>query len=214
MRRWLRYLPLVLLIPLVDAIILVVTGLALQSVVGVLASAVIVVSVVVLTGLVGGLLVRAEGRKTIRRFREQLSKAQIPTDELLDGGFLIAAGAFLLTPGLVTDLIGFLFTLPPSRVPIRTALKKYVIVPYLDERTDGFVTGTVYTGGFPEEDGDGPAGSPFGPDGAGPDGFDGEGQTAYDLDPESYDIDIEDVEDVGSSSVDDTDEDTDAERWT
>lgn len=205
MRRWLRYLPLVLLIPLVDAVLLVVAGFLLEPLLGPLVSAVSLVALVVLTALVGGLLVRAEGRRTIRRFQEQLAKGQIPTDELLDGAFLIAAGAFLLTPGLVTDAIGFLFTLPPTRVPIRTLLKDRVITPYLDERTDGFVTGTVYTGGFPGEDEDGPAGSPFG-DGAGPGpgpgaggvgpgGFDAGGDRGdvHDLDDDSYDIDIEDV---------------------
>jgi len=200
MRRWLRYLPLLLVIPLVDAVLLVLSGIVLRSFVGLVPASVALVGLVVLTALVGGLLVRAEGRKTVRRFRDQLAKGQIPTDELLDGGFLVAAGAFLLTPGLVTDALGFLFTLPPTRVPIRTALKKYVITPYIDERTDGFVTGTVYTGGFPDEDEEGAAGGPFGPGagpgpGPGPGGVGDDDPTeAYDLDGDAYDIDVEDVE--------------------
>lgn len=210
MRRWLRYLPLLLLIPLIDAVFLVVIGVVLQTYVGLIVSAVTLVGVVVLTALVGGLLVRAEGRRTVRRFAQQLGAGQLPTNELLDGAFLIAAGAFLLTPGLVTDGLGFLFTLPASRVPIRTALKRWVIVPYLDEKTDGFVTGTVYTGGFPGGNGQGPAGHTIGArfghgSGAESSGSDGAGTesdgagTAYDLDSDAYEIDIEDVRDEGSS---------------
>lgn len=204
MRRWLRYLPLLLLIPLVDAILLVVLGLYLPQVVGPIAAPVLIVGLVVFTALVGGMLVRAEGRKTIRRFSEQLQKGQIPTDEMIDGAFLIASGAFLLTPGLVTDFFGFLFALPPTRVPIRTALKKYVITPYIDEKTDGFVTGTVYTAGFPGDEDDAPFGDDFG--GSGPDpgdqgGFgpgdydDFDAGDVHDLDQDAYDIDIDDIGD-------------------
>ena len=154
-------LALLLLIPLVDAFVLV-------AIVG---SGVLTplqtVALVVLTGLLGMILVRAEGRNTLVRFQRKAASGSAPTDELLDGGLLIAAGAFLLTPGLVTDLIGFLLVLPPTRYPIRLALKRWVIVPYLDSRTDGFATGNVWTFGFPDAEGAGD-GNPFDPG-----GFDG-----------------------------------------
>ena len=54
-----------------------------------------------------------------------------------------------LTPGLVTDAIGFLLALPPTRAPVRVVLKRYVVTPYLDEKVEGFVTGGAWTGGFP-----------------------------------------------------------------
>jgi UPF0716 protein FxsA len=138
--RW--KLALLLLIPLADALLLV--GVA--DFVGWQ----VTVLLVVLTGLVGMLLVRAEGRHTLRSIQRDLATGELPTDPLLDGGLLIAAGAFLLTPGLVTDTIGFLFTIPVTRYPIRVVLKRYVVQPYLDERTEGFVTGEVWTAGFPE----------------------------------------------------------------
>jgi len=151
-------LALLLLIPLVDAFVLV-------AIVG---SGVLTplqtVALVVLTGLLGMILVRAEGRNTLVRFQRKAASGSAPTDELLDGGLLIAAGAFLLTPGLVTDLIGFLLVLPPTRYPIRLALKRWVIVPYLDSRTDGFATGNVWTFGFPDAEGAGDS-NPFGPGG-------------------------------------------------
>ena len=143
-------LALLLVVPLVDALFLIVVATRLGWAV--------TVALVVLTAVLGMLLLRAEGRATLARVQRKLARGEPPTDELLDGGLLIAAGAFLLTPGLVTDAVGFLLALPLSRVPIRMALKKYVVIPYLDRETDGFTTGNVYIGGFPGGDGDGVGG--------------------------------------------------------
>lgn len=139
MLRWL--LALVFLIPLLDVLLLVVVArhVGLPP----------TVALVVLTALVGLMLVRAEGRHTLRRIQRKVATGEAPTDELLDGGFLIAAGAFLLTPGLVTDVVGFLFVIPPTRYVIREALKRWVVVPIADAKSGGFVTGNVYVGGFP-----------------------------------------------------------------
>ncbi|WP_336362092.1 FxsA family protein [Halalkalicoccus salilacus] len=147
---WKRLLVALLIIPLLDAIFLIVVADWLSWPVTVL--------LVVLTALLGTLFVQAEGRHTIRRFQGAIGEGRLPADELLDGGFLIAAGALLLTPGLLTDAIGFLFVLPPSRYVFRGVLKRWVITPYLERKTDGFVSGDVYTFGFPnpnEGDSDG-----------------------------------------------------------
>lgn len=134
---------LLLVVPLVDALFLIVVATRLGWPV--------TVALVVLTAVLGMLLLRAEGRATLARIQRKAAQGKPPTDELLDGGLLIAAGAFLLTPGLVTDAVGFLLALPLSRVPIRVALKKYVVVPYIERETDGFLSGNVYIGGFPSD---------------------------------------------------------------
>jgi UPF0716 protein FxsA len=144
---WKRLLAVLLIVPLVDAIFLIVVADWLSWPITVL--------LVVLTALLGTLFVRAEGRHTVRRFQRALAEGRSPTNELLDGGFLIAAGALLLTPGLVTDAIGFLFVLPPSRYVLRRLLKQFVVKPYVEKKTDGFVSGNVYTAGFPESEGSG-----------------------------------------------------------
>jgi UPF0716 protein FxsA len=141
-RRWL--LALVLAVPLADALLL----LPVATTIGTVAT----VALVVLTGLIGTLLVRAEGRHTLRRFQRKLAAGQLPADEATDGALLIAAGAFLLTPGLVTDAIGFLFAIPVTRYPIREALLRGVVRPYVERRTEGFVSGDVYVDGFPDDD--------------------------------------------------------------
>ncbi|WP_135535632.1 FxsA family protein [Halostella pelagica] len=158
-----------LLIPLLDAVFLVYVAVALLG-------GLETVLLVVLTALVGMLLVRAEGRRTMRKLQTTLGKGRPPTNELLDGGLLIAAGAFLLTPGLVTDAIGFLLAIPPTRALIRGALKRWVVTPYIEDKTGGFATGNVYTFGFPDSD-DGNA-----------------SEDTYDLGNDAYDVDLDDDE--------------------
>ena len=167
---WRRALLGLLIIPLADILLLVwVAGRI---------GAVATVALVVLTALVGMLFVRAEGRHTIRKLRRRAAEGEPPTDELLDGALLVAAGAFLLTPGLVTDLVGLLLVVPVTRVPLRTAAKRWLVVPWLERETGGFVSGRVYVGG-----------SPFGRGGRGPEGrTDGD---TVDLGPDAYRIDVE-----------------------
>jgi UPF0716 protein FxsA len=184
MLRWILAL---LLIPFFDAVLLAVV-VSQTSYVGWVG----MVLLVVLTGLVGMLLVRAEGRRTIRKMQRSMAQGKPPTDELLDGGLLIAAGAFLLTPGLVTDGIGFLLAVPVTRIPIRAALKRYVIVPYADRKTGGFASGGVWTFGFPD-------------DGAGDRTESTDGGT-YDLGDEAYTVDDEDSYTI---EFDDEDDDRD-----
>ncbi len=177
-----------LLIPLADIALLVVVAGAIGWVP--------TVALVVLTALLGMLFVRAEGRHTLRRVQGKLAKGELPTDQMIDGGLLIAAGAFLLTPGLVTDAVGFLIALPLTRIPIRILLKKYVITPALDKRTGGFATGQVYTAGFPGDGGSNPADAgPGGPGSSGPGPSEsGRGATEGDtvnLGPEDYDVSVD-----------------------
>jgi UPF0716 protein FxsA len=146
---YLRAIGVLLLVPLVDVLLLVVLATGFGPVtIGPAAT----VAVVVLTALLGLLLVRAEGRHTVRKIQRKLAAGEPPTDELLDGALLLVAGALMLTPGLITDLLGLLLVLPPSRYPIRIAVKRYVVTPFFDEKTGGFATGGVYVGGFPGGD--------------------------------------------------------------
>ena len=180
-----------LLIPLADILLLfVVAGYI---------GAVPTVALVVLTALLGMLFVRAEGRHTLRKIQRSLAGGELPTDEVVDGGLLIAAGAFLLTPGLVTDVLGFLLALPLTRIPIRMLLKRYVIVPLVDRKTGGFGTGRVYTFGFPGgEDGTEAPGGFGGPGGPGrPGGAEGSrgDEDTVDLGADAYEVEFEDEED-------------------
>lgn len=155
----LRVIGVLLLIPLLDVMVLVV--LATQI------GAVPTVALVVLTALFGLLLVRVEGRHTVRKLQRKVGSGELPTDELLDGAFLLVAGVLLVTPGIVTDFVGLILVLSPTRYPVRLAVKKYVLRPYLDAKTGGLAGGTVYAGGFPDQDEDA-GGNPGSAAGGGP----------------------------------------------
>lgn len=142
----LRAIGVLMLIPLLDVMLLVTLATPVGPIdLGVAATVV----VVVLTAFGGLLLVRAEGRHTLSQLQSKLTRGSVPTKELLDGALLLSAAVLLLTPGLVTDLVGLVLVLPPTRYPLRVALRRYVIVPYADAKAGGMISGGVYTGGFP-----------------------------------------------------------------
>ena len=83
---------------------------------------------VVFTAVLGAFLVRAQGFSTVNRIRTQMNQGQLPAMELIEGLFLLIAGALLLTPGFFTDAIGFVCLTPPLRRGIiRYVLSKGVI---------------------------------------------------------------------------------------
>lgn len=71
--------------------------------------------IIVITAMAGASLLRQQGLQTLNRIRQSVDQQQFPAAELFDGLCLIIAGAFLLTPGFVTDGVGFLLFLPPVR---------------------------------------------------------------------------------------------------
>ena len=72
--------------------------------------------------VVGGWLCKREGLGVLRRIRGSLDRHQLPTRDLADGGLILLAGALLVTPGFLTDLLGILLLLPPTRAGFRTVL--------------------------------------------------------------------------------------------
>jgi len=73
------------------------------------------IAVCVLTAVVGMAMLRAQGFATLMRARSQMDEGILPAKELFDGLCLLVAGAFLLTPGFVTDIFGFLLLVPAFR---------------------------------------------------------------------------------------------------
>jgi UPF0716 protein FxsA len=69
--------------------------------------------------VLGSLLLRAQGRSVWRRFNETMAAGRVPHRELLDGVLVVFGGAFLITPGFLTDIVGLLLLLPPTRSVIR-----------------------------------------------------------------------------------------------
>jgi UPF0716 protein FxsA len=69
--------------------------------------------------LLGTVLLRSQGRTVWRRFNAAMAEGRLPHREVMDGVLVIFGGAFLVTPGFITDVVGVLLLLPPSRAVIR-----------------------------------------------------------------------------------------------
>ncbi len=77
----------------------------------------------VLDSVIGAWLVRREGFSILAKVQTALGRGDLPTNELIDGMLVVFAGALMLTPGFITDALGFVLLLPPSRALVRNALK-------------------------------------------------------------------------------------------
>lgn len=82
------------------------------------------IAIVIITGILGAYLAKYEGFRIIFRIRRELSAGRLPTEELLDGVIILSGGLLLLTPGLITDAIGFLALIPLTRSHIKRYLKR------------------------------------------------------------------------------------------
>lgn len=80
-------------------------------------------SLVILTGVVGAFLARTQGLIVFMRIRQDLAEGRMPAPRIMDGVMILAAGLLLVTPGLITDTIGFLLLVPPVRAAIRGWLR-------------------------------------------------------------------------------------------
>jgi UPF0716 protein FxsA len=74
--------------------------------------------------VLGSVLLRSQGRRVWSRFRQALERGDVPHREVIDGVLVIFGGAFLITPGFLTDIIGILLLLPPTRAGFRVWLIK------------------------------------------------------------------------------------------
>lgn len=75
--------------------------------------------VVMIISFIGSWLVKREGFATLRRAQEQVRLGRVPGTELVDGVLIIFAGALLLTPGFITDIVGVLLLVAPVRMALR-----------------------------------------------------------------------------------------------
>jgi UPF0716 protein FxsA len=80
------------------------------------------IALLVADSILGALLMRSQGRSAWRRFNLALQEGRPPAREALDGVLVIFGGAFLLTPGFITDIIGAILLIPPTRALVRRVL--------------------------------------------------------------------------------------------
>jgi UPF0716 protein FxsA len=79
-------------------------------------------AILILDGFVGAALARSQSRAAWERFNLTLAEGRVPARETADGAMIIFGGALLLTPGFITDVVGLLLLVPPTRALIRRGL--------------------------------------------------------------------------------------------
>jgi len=89
---------------------------------------------VMLTAVIGVALLKRQGLSTLTRGVTRLNAGQIPAMEMAEGILLAVAGALLVTPGFITDLVGFTLLFPPSRMAIAKRLLQRVEVHGMNDR--------------------------------------------------------------------------------
>jgi UPF0716 protein FxsA len=104
------------IVPIIELVLLVQLG----QVVGLWPT----LALVLVTGFAGAALARLEGMRVLFQFRSELAAGRLPGQALLDGISVLVGGAFLLTPGVLTDFAGFALLLPVSRRWIQRRVRK------------------------------------------------------------------------------------------
>ncbi|MFE8703737.1 FxsA family protein [Cytobacillus sp. FJAT-54145] len=82
------------------------------------------ITLIIITGIAGAYLAKNQGLETIRKAQRQLQYGQMPGEVILDGICILIGGTLLLTPGFITDTLGFLLLAPPTRKPFKVLLVK------------------------------------------------------------------------------------------
>lgn len=131
-------------------------------------------ALILLTGILGSVLAKREGVSTWQRLQGKLKSGGLPGTELLDGVIILVAGALLVTPGVMTDFVGFLGLIPPTRALIRKQITTR-FQQSQQNRMASFQTFTFGTGAPRSGFGEFPADGAFGPSSEAPD----EGRAAW-----------------------------------
>ncbi|MFR9728306.1 FxsA family protein [Saccharopolyspora sp. MS10] len=147
----------VLLLLLVAAVVEISVLVLVGNAIGVLPT----IGLLVLSAVVGGFLLRREGRRAFEAFNESVTLRRPPERELADGALVVAGGVLIVLPGLVSDVLGVLCLLPPTRALLRRYVQR--LAERNAERARQRVAAGMRTGwvGAQGSAGPGPASSPY-----------------------------------------------------
>lgn len=99
------------------------------------------IAIIIITAILGTALTKSQGRRAMRKFQQATAEGRMPAKEALEGLMILLAGAVLITPGFLTDTVGFLLLVPP----VRTA-----VAGFLGKRLKGKIQ--IITPGMPPQD--------------------------------------------------------------
>ena len=107
-----------IVVPLAELYVIIQVGEAI----GVVPTLVILLA----DAILGSMLLRHQGRAAWVRFNRALAEGRLPHKEVFDGVLIIFGGALLITPGFLTDILGLILLIPPTRALIRAASSRFV----------------------------------------------------------------------------------------
>ena len=107
----LALLALFIVVPLAELYVILKVGDAI--------GAVPTIALLAADSVLGWMLLRTQGRSVWRRFNETMAAGRVPHRELIDGVLVIFGGAFPITPGFLTDIVGLVLLIPPTRAVVR-----------------------------------------------------------------------------------------------
>ena len=110
-----RLILIFIVVPLIEILLLIEIG----SRIGTLNT----ISIIILTGILGGYMMRQQGFAILANIRMDLSQGRMPTTELINGALVLVGGILLLTPGFFTDAVGFVLLIPGSRAFVRKKIQ-------------------------------------------------------------------------------------------
>lgn len=113
---FLKLLLLFTLVPLAELYLLIQIGQAI--------GAELTIALMLVTGIVGVSMAKSQGMAVLGRLQSQVAQGEVPGSALLDGVFVLVGGILLITPGLISDTLGFLFLIPLTRGPIKAILRR------------------------------------------------------------------------------------------
>ncbi len=98
-------------------------------------------AILIADSVIGSLLLRSQGRAAWMRFTGTMQSGRPPAREVLDGALVLVGGVLLLTPGFLTDLLGILLLLPPTRAIARRILGRRLLKRMVAGMTGGGAVG-------------------------------------------------------------------------
>ena len=144
-----RLILLFTLVPALELALLIEVG----SRIGTLAT----IGLIVATGVLGAALARQQGLHVLGRIQAELSAGHLPASSLVDAVIVLLAGALLVTPGILTDVLGFLCLVPGFRSLVKARLRRRFERAVLEQRitvegVDGTVDAEFHRDGPPREE--------------------------------------------------------------
>ena len=105
-------------IPVVELYILIEVGKKIGSLT--------TIGIIILTGILGTYLIKSQGFMILRKIQNDLNEGIMPGDSLIQGAIILLGGVLLLTPGFITDTMGFIFLIPAGRKIVKKYLLKWL----------------------------------------------------------------------------------------